>query len=200
VENDHRGRLALHSATGRGTTVELFLPREPAPQQANAPKTARARTRKTPRVKSTNGRTGSILLVNDDATMLNKVARLLRSAGHRVAEVESGHEAVARSRADKFDVIVLDYHLRKDESATQTARDFVPDLKRNLPTTPIILTSASMQKLGAPEMFCDFFLEMNPSFWNEILDFINRCITIKASLRRKRAGSSRLARNNGTAK
>jgi hypothetical protein len=76
----------------------------------------------------------------------------------------------------------LDYHLKKDHSATQTAIDFFPELKKNASTTPIILTSASLDQLGVPEMYCDFFLEINQSFWQKILDLINNCLLNKLQL------------------
>jgi hypothetical protein len=89
---------------------------------------------------------------------------------------------VACCRENRFDVMVLDYHLRKDYSATQTAIDFVPALKKFAPAIPIILTSASLdQQLGTPEVFCDFFLEINQSFWGKIIDLVNNCLTAKQS-------------------
>ncbi len=186
VEVDHRGKLNLHSRVGEGTTIEVCLPLDLAKRQNENGKATPPLRRVPARLRGRNAPIGDILVVNDDVLMLEKITRFLRSAGHRVLGVESGKEAVLRCRENNFEVIVLDYHLRKDDSSTQTAVDFVPDLKRLLPETPIILTSASLDQLGTPEMFCDFFLEINPSFWRQILDFVNQCLAIKLSLQQKR--------------
>ena len=183
IEIDHRGRLTLQSKPGQGTSVEVWLPIEASarPQDKNTnhdqPSNSKFRHEN-----KANGRTGNILVVNDDTAMLNKITQFLGSEGHTVAATESGQAAIEICQKKKFDAIVLDYHLKKDRSATQTANDFFPELKRLAPATPIILTSASLDQLGVPEMYCDFFLEINQSFWNKILDLINNCLIGKPQL------------------
>jgi len=172
VEIDHRGKLTLKSKPGQGTTVEAWLPLE----QNNIPAQDKSSNSEFYPENKADLRSGNILVVNDDTTMLNKISQFLDSEGHSVTGTESGKIAVELCKKQKFDAIVLDYHLKKDHSATQTAIDFFPELKKNASTTPIILTSASLDQLGVPAMYCDFFLEINQSFWNKILDLINNCL------------------------
>jgi len=178
IETDHQGKLSLHSKPGQGTTVEVWLPHNLY---------VRAENNNGAHDNSSNSKfhhreKGNILVVNDDTTMLNNITRLLGSEGHNVTGAESGKAAVEICRTQKFDAIVLDYHLKKDHSATQTAIDFVPALKKNAPTTPIILTSASLDCPGFPDMDGDFFLEINQAFWRKILDLIDNCLLGKPQL------------------
>jgi signal transduction histidine kinase len=179
IETDHQGKLCVESKEGQGTTVEVWLP---FTEQHDASAQDKSSNSKFHNEKKAEARTGSILVVNDDTTMLNKITQFLDSEGHIVTGTESGKNAVAICQKQRFDAIVLDYHLKKDHSATQTASDFFPELKKYAPKTPIILTSASWDQPGAPEMYCDFFLEINQSFWNKILDLINNCLLGKPQL------------------
>lgn len=180
IETDHRGKLYIKSTKGQGTTVEAWLPlNTDRRRQNNANAEGQSSSSK---LHKASKPTGNILVVNDDTMMLKKITQYLDSEGHVVSGTESGQAAVEICQQENFNVIVLDYHLKKDHSATQTANDFFPALKKLAPTTPIILTSASLDQLGVPQMYCDFFLEINQSFWNEILDLINNCLLGKAQL------------------
>lgn len=179
IETDHRGKLSVKSKEGQGTTVDVLLPLN---EQDKSSTQDRALKSKFATVKKTEARTGAILVVNDDTAMLNQITQFLKSEGHGVTGTESGKNAVALCRQQSFDAIVLDYHLKKDHSATQTASDFLPEIKKHAPQTPIILTSASWNQPGTPEMYCDFFLEINQSFWHKILDLINNSLLGKPLL------------------
>jgi signal transduction histidine kinase/CheY-like chemotaxis protein len=179
IETDHRGKLCVKSKVGQGTTVEVWLPLN---GQHNAAAQDNSSNSKFLNKNNANSPTGNILVVNDDTTMLNKISQFLESEGHTVTGTESGKNAVEICRRQSFDAVVLDYHLKKDRSATRTAVDFFPELKKRAPQTPIILTSASLDQLGVPEMYCDFFLEINQSFWHKILDLINNCLLSKLQI------------------
>jgi signal transduction histidine kinase/CheY-like chemotaxis protein/tetratricopeptide (TPR) repeat protein len=180
IETDHRGKLYIKSTEGHGTIVEAWLPLNADRRWQN---NANAEDQSSsPQLHKASKQVGNILVVNDDAMMLKKIIQFISSEGHAVSGTECGQAAVEICQKKKFDAIVLDYHLKKDHSATQTANDFFPALKKLAPTTPIILTSASLDQLGVPQMYCDFFLEINQSFWNKILDLINNCLLGKPEL------------------
>ncbi len=182
VEADHHGKLILQSTPGHGTTVVVNLPLEwegPTPRGKKSPE--KTQTGAPPQKVSRKPR-GNVLVINDDTDMLAKIMQLLSGEGHKVTGTESGTKAVECCLQNDFDVIVSDFHLRKDYTATQTAIDFVPAFKKNSPATPIILTSASLDQLGFPEMYCDFFLEINTSFWEKILALVDQCLLLKSTI------------------
>ena len=53
-------------------------------------------------------RAASILVIDDDKNQRNMLAFALRDQGYTVVAVESGAQAVAAARADRFDVAICD--------------------------------------------------------------------------------------------
>ncbi len=97
------GSIALDSAPGRGTRVEINLPActvrpAQAPHRERAPAAPAARD-------------ASILLVEDDASVRRLLAILLESAGYRVTAAADGAEALAIVSASprRFDLLLSDY-------------------------------------------------------------------------------------------
>ncbi len=180
VEVDHGGKLRLRSKEKQGTTVEVVLPlhlenHQPGPQTNGPPPISKwASTAAGPEEAPAAG--GSILVVNDDALMLARIAQELSRLGYRVTSTEFGNDAVELTQRRRFDAILLDYHLRKDRSATQTAQDFIPLLKRYAPAAKIIITSASWDQSSFPELGGEVFLEINHLFWNRMPGVVQRCL------------------------
>jgi CheY-like chemotaxis protein len=92
------GDLRIVSEVGRGTRVEIWLPRltlsEAGSVIAHVPKTFK----------------GQILLVDDDNDVLVTIAAFLRNAGYLVTSVDTGGKALALLLAgNRFDAIVTDY-------------------------------------------------------------------------------------------
>ncbi len=78
----------------------------------------------------------SILLVEDDHELRTALAVTLRARGHRVLDVGTGSEALARARTKGLDVIVLDLGL-PDMDGTEVIQSL-----RTSDDTPIIVLSA----------------------------------------------------------
>jgi CheY-like chemotaxis protein len=100
------GTLRIESAVGRGTTVELWLPRSlEAPARPPVPAAA-----ETPR-RQPDGNGGSILLVDDSADLRELTAQSLRDSGFKVMTAAGGGEALAMIEREpqSFDVIVTDF-------------------------------------------------------------------------------------------
>ncbi len=81
------GHVAIGSEIGRGTTVDVYLPRE---VQAS---TAKSNITKDGR--GLQGGTETILLVEDNAQVLNLTAARLKRLGYRVIEAQNGPRALA---------------------------------------------------------------------------------------------------------
>ena len=129
------GRLVMTSEVGRGTTVRLVLPVEPA-SVAGAPDSV-------PAVPPAAART-HVLLVEDVAFNREMFRMMLEGAGHTVTEAGNGREAVEAARAsertgERFDIVVMDVQMPEVDGLT-AAR-----LIRRMPdwtNVPIIALSA----------------------------------------------------------
>ena len=53
----------------------------------------------------------AILVVDDDELVLSTLVELLGSHGHRVLEATRGRDALALTRSDRPDLILVDYHM-----------------------------------------------------------------------------------------
>jgi PAS domain S-box-containing protein len=100
------GTLRIDSIVGRGTTIELWLPRSldaPARPQAAAPAI--------PSDRRAAESAGSVLLVDDSADLRELTAHSLRDVGFRVVTASGGAEALAmiEREPERFDVIVTDF-------------------------------------------------------------------------------------------
>jgi PAS domain S-box-containing protein len=93
------GSVTLESAPGRGTTVEVWLPRiGDAAGHATPPPAPRARG------------SGRILLVDDDPPVVRALRRILERLGYEVTACGDGAEALALFRAEttRFDAVLTD--------------------------------------------------------------------------------------------
>jgi nitrogen-specific signal transduction histidine kinase/CheY-like chemotaxis protein len=138
IVQGHQGHLAIDSAPHRGTSVSLFLPRltdAPSSQESNR----LFQMGQVLEPENTPGR--SILVVDDEPAVQDVVRRFLELAGHRVACVSSGSEALeAVNNGSGIDLVILDLMMPREESAA-TFRH----LQQAKPRLPILLCT------GLPE-------------------------------------------------
>ena len=121
----HRGVIAVATAPGQGSTIEVLLP-EAASQQPIAPATQRAGG-------LTHGAGKSVMYIDDEAAMVFLVKRMLTKSGYRVSAFERPAEALEALRADaaSFDIIVTDFNM-PGKSGLDVARE-VAHIRANLP-------------------------------------------------------------------
>ncbi|UCI09051.1 response regulator [Mesorhizobium sp. B1-1-8] len=110
------GTLAIDSEVGRGTTMELWLPRSRQPLDA-APETEETVTGKPDGATAAapeaaaEERLPTVLLVDDSNPLREMTAMSLRQFGFEVIAAAGGAEALAaiEREPDRFDVIVTDF-------------------------------------------------------------------------------------------
>lgn len=131
IIRNHRGHIHAHSEPGKGSLFTVLLP-----------STNEKPTR--PPVAPTAVVSGSetILVVDDEAVVLDVAAELLEQAGYTVEKAASGQEAVARlrERRDTIGLVVLDMVMPGER-----AREIVASLRQAHGDCRILLSSGYSQ-------------------------------------------------------
>jgi signal transduction histidine kinase/ActR/RegA family two-component response regulator len=119
------GGITLRSAPGQGTIFRVFLPA--AEKRALPGGEASGRER-----------LGTILVVDDDASVRHFIGAVLRKQGYRVLLASDGREALAAFERETgtIDGIVLDVVM-----PVMGANELLPNLKKRQPNVRVLLTS-----------------------------------------------------------
>jgi CheY-like chemotaxis protein len=119
------GGITLRSAPGQGTIFRVFLPA--AEKRALPGGEASGRER-----------LGTILVVDDDASVRHFIGAVLRKQGYRVLLASDGREALASFERETgtIDGIVLDVVM-----PVMGANELLPNLKKRQPNVRVLLTS-----------------------------------------------------------
>jgi CheY-like chemotaxis protein len=127
------GRLVLKSHEGEGTTAEIWLPASEAKDAAPAKRTCKVDASEV----GSGIRRLTILVVDDDALVLQNTAAMLEDLGHRVMEASSGREALNYlSRAYSVDVVITDQAM-----PGMTGAQLAEAIKRQWPHLPVVLAT-----------------------------------------------------------
>lgn len=139
IVQNHGGQIALDTVSGRGTRVDVWLPaaREPmpedtAPTEGDAPRGAE-----------------TVLVVDDEETVLTVTTRLLERLGYRVVRARNGREAVsyARTAGVAMDAVILDLDMPVMDGASA-----FPLLRAERPGVPIVVCSGYELDPGSPRL------------------------------------------------
>jgi PAS domain S-box-containing protein len=139
VVQRHSAELEIESVVGKGTTVRLVFPADPA--NVRRPATSTAAHTTVSRLR--------ILIVDDDPVLLKSLCDTLESDGHVVTTANSGQQGIDTFRAkhahaQTFDVVITDLGMPHiDGSRVSSA------VKTLSSTTPVILLTGWGQRLVA---------------------------------------------------
>lgn len=122
------GHVNISSEVGRGTTVNLFLPRA---------ETVAAAHPSAPSLPTLSG-SETVLIVEDDPDVRELAARHLQSLGYTVHAAADGPSALARlSELEKIDLVFSDVVL----PGGMNGRELAHEVQKRRPGTPVLHTS-----------------------------------------------------------
>jgi signal transduction histidine kinase/CheY-like chemotaxis protein len=129
------GHLNLSSEAQRGTTVEIFIPRDSSGSLAGASDL--------PPHELPQSHGECVLLVDDDDSVLTMTTRILESLGYAVKPAGSAHEALGVfNDSPQVDLLMTDIMLGGGYSGPELARE----AKDKRPDLPVLFVSGFPQK------------------------------------------------------
>ena len=141
--NQSNGHVSIDSRGGVGTTVTLIFPRsaravDECTLATAAATAAPAARRPGPRPPSR----GKVLLVEDDVTVADLTAEMLKSAGYAVIHVKSAAAALDRLADGRgIDVVLSDVMMPGGMNGVELARE----IRKRLPDLPVVLTTGYIE-------------------------------------------------------
>jgi len=132
------GKIHVDSASGRGTTFTLCLPRVSPALETNAPEASSP---------ASGAGTGTVLLVEDEPDVRELARRVLEKAGYQVIPVASAREALLIAEGSAvLDCIVTDVVMPGGMSGVEMGER----LSRTRPELPILYMSGYTDELNFP--------------------------------------------------
>jgi PAS domain S-box-containing protein len=144
------GHLRVDSEEGRGTSVQIYLPRVPAPPPPSY---------KTPSAKKLRGGTETILVLEDDISVRHISVRVLRGLGYEVIEAANSSDArhlLAENGGRKVDLLLTDMVMPQI-----SGRRFADALRLAHPNIKVLFISGYLEESLQPSDRCEpgmFFL------------------------------------------
>lgn len=110
-----------------------------------------------------------LLVINDEPDMLDQIKKWLSQEGYIIQSALRGNDGVKIANNGHFDLIIVDYNLKKETDGEKTAKYFIPDLIEANPATPIIVISATERNISAEELGVTDVLIVDSTFWKRLL-------------------------------
>jgi signal transduction histidine kinase len=130
----HGGEISMDSTEGIGTTVSFWLPGAATAAAAPAPP-----------VQALPERKGNVLLIDDEASVLEIVAEVLSAHGHSVTVARGGREGLLAFAAGRFDLVMTDLGM-----PDLNGWDVVRSIKESRTTTPVLVLTGWGDTAEAP--------------------------------------------------
>lgn len=124
----HRGAVVINSVIGEGTSFELLFPTIYVEETKNAVEN----------VKNTSDINGSVLLVEDQASVRDMMMTMLERLGFEAESCDDGQEALAviRENPDYFDVVLTDQNM-----PNMTGLELIEAISPEFPDVQFVLLS-----------------------------------------------------------
>ncbi|UMY16272.1 response regulator [Methylobacterium organophilum] len=133
-----KGRLRIRSEVGRGTQVELALPR--AVGETESGTVTVNGDRPAPR------RSARVLVVDDDAEVRHVTASFLHDFGYAESEAVDGPSALDAMDGARFDLVVADLAM-----PGMNGVEFATEVRRRFPGTPVLILTGHADAVAIPE-------------------------------------------------
>jgi nitrogen-specific signal transduction histidine kinase/CheY-like chemotaxis protein len=116
IIKNHNGSIEVKSEMGKGTTFSIYIP---------SASTVRTALQDKPTIAATAGRTGRVLLMDDEQVIRDVGVALITELGHRVEVAVHGKEALdkyleAKRSGDPYDVVILDLTIQGGMGGAET--------------------------------------------------------------------------------
>ena len=144
----HGGYVDVESKVNQGTTFEIYLP-------ATTKRVGKAKKDSEKLIK----KTGTVLIVDDEADVLKICTSVLENIGYRVLSAKDGQEAIKlyRNNKDEIDIVLLDMIM-----PNMSGGELYDRLKEINPEVKVLLSSGYSIDGEATEILnrgCDGFIQ-----------------------------------------
>ena len=158
--------IGAHSTPGKGTVITIEVPRG----HHNGNKAERARNLRYER----GDFQGTILVIEDEASVRASISRLLKASGLHAIVVATADDALARIRRKEIrpDLLLCDYNLQGSTNGVTTIADLRAALGQNTPA--IIMTGDIRSETVAPIAAQGISVLLKPFLLDELLQHIAR--------------------------
>jgi CheY-like chemotaxis protein len=137
IVDDHSGAITVDNDAERGVTFHVYLPL-----------VDRSLPSKDKKVSPLEGGDERILLIDDEATLVEATQNMLQNIGYRVIGVTSSKEAlnIFEAQPDVFDIVITDQVM-----PDLTGIDLVKKITHIRPNIPLILMTGFSESVSAEE-------------------------------------------------